>query len=176
MASDGSIIRTTAPLEDVAGQHSSTRALYWGSIVAGTLFGGFWVYAGSLKAIDPFLFLLDVRSFQILGDPWASFLALGLPWLEIFCGLAVVFRRFYLASLTILSGLLAVFLVAIVSAWHRGLDISCGCFGKTENETDYAEIITRDILLLLWSLALIGISLWLGKMAKKSIRDAELNS
>ncbi|MEZ5330018.1 MAG: MauE/DoxX family redox-associated membrane protein [Verrucomicrobiales bacterium] len=172
MASDGSIEKQTASLDDVASQSSATRALYWGSIVGSILFGGSWVYAGILKARDPIIFLDDVRSFQILGDPWAAYLALGLPWLEIICGLAVVFRRFYLASLTILSGLLGVFLIAIVSAWHRGLDITCGCFGKSDNKTDYGEIITRDILLLLGSLALIGISVWLGKMATKSVRDA----
>jgi len=30
------------------------------------------------------------EDFDLLGDPWAAWLAMGLPWLEIFAGLAVM--------------------------------------------------------------------------------------
>ncbi len=53
-------------------------------------FGGVFVYAGILKVADPMSFLDDIRSFDLLGDPWAAWLAMGLPWLEIFAGLAVM--------------------------------------------------------------------------------------
>ena len=167
MASNGSL-EAGVPLEAVAKQQGYCRAVYWFSIVLSTIYGGIWIYAGGLKARDPFLFLIDIRSFQMLGDPYAAYLALCLPWLEIVCGLCVILRKLYLGALTILTGLLAIFLVAIFSAKQRGLDITCGCFGKSENETDYAEIISRDIILLVFSFALIGASLWLGSMASKS--------
>ena len=54
------------------------------------LFGGVLVYAGAVKAWDPAAFLLDIRSFELLPDPWAAWLAMSLPWLEIFAGLAVI--------------------------------------------------------------------------------------
>lgn len=167
MASNGSLNRKV-PLTEVAQVHGWSRAVYWGSIVVAVIFGGTWIIAGAIKARDPFLFLLDIRSFQILHDPWAAYVALGLPWLEIFCGICVIVRRMYLGALTIISGMLVVFLVAIFSAKQRGLDITCGCFGKTDNKTDYGEIITRDIVMLVCALALMGASWWLGQVAKKA--------
>jgi putative oxidoreductase len=64
--------------------------------------------------------------------------------------------------------MLVVFLIAIFSAKQRGLDITCGCFGKADNKTDYTEIITRDILMLACALALMGASWWLGRLAGKA--------
>ena len=55
-------------------------------------FGGLFVYAGFLKlwGLGPMSFANDIRSFHILADPWVAWLAMSLPWLEIFCGLAVI--------------------------------------------------------------------------------------
>lgn len=152
-------------LEDAVKTHSWCRAVYWGSVVLGIGFGGVWIWAGVLKARAPALFLMDVRSFQMLGDPWAAWLALCLPWLEIFCGICVVIRRFYFGAMAILTGLLGIFLFAIISAQQRGLDITCGCFGKSENETHYAELITRDVGLLVVAFILMGAAFWLGTKA-----------
>ena len=41
------------------------------------LFGGVFVYAGAVKAWDPAAFLLDIRSFELLPDPWAAWLAIA---------------------------------------------------------------------------------------------------
>ena len=59
-------------------------------------------------------------------------MALGhfLPWLEIVTAMALLLGRLYLGALLSVSGLGVVFAVAVGSAWWRGLDISCGCFGS----------------------------------------------
>jgi hypothetical protein len=49
----------------------------------------------------------------------------------------------------------AVFLIALSSAWVRGLDIRCGCFGKDEVSTNYPMLLTRDALLLAAALVLV---------------------
>jgi uncharacterized membrane protein YphA (DoxX/SURF4 family) len=112
------------------------------------IFGGVFVYAGALKASNPMTFLDDVRSFQLLPDPFAAWLALGLPWLEILAGLAVITGIFRAGGLLTLNGLLLVFLAAIVVSWARGLDLSCGCFGGDTAASDYPTLIIRDIALL----------------------------
>lgn len=53
-------------------------------------FGGVFVYAALLKLKDPGRFLIDIRSFDMLPDPFAAWLALGLPWIELLGGLAVI--------------------------------------------------------------------------------------
>ena len=103
------------------------------------LFGGVFVYAGVLKALDPGLFLLDVRSFDLLPDPCAAWLAMGLPWLEILAGLAVITSFFRPGGLLILNGLL----------------LRCGCFGSSDAVSNYVELIVRDLALLALGLFLM---------------------
>jgi uncharacterized membrane protein YphA (DoxX/SURF4 family) len=116
---------------------------------------GAFLYAGYLKARDPIQFLFDIRSFQLLPDPYAALVAMGLPWLEIFCGAGVLLKRLYVGSLTVLAVSLAVFMVAIAWSWHRGLDVSCGCFGKSAEELSYTWHLVRNGALLVVALGLL---------------------
>ncbi len=92
--------------------------------------GGLFIWAGVLKALDPGGFAEDIFNYRML--PWTVGLlfAFLLPWLEIFCGLALVLRRLYAGALATLLLLVIFFTGATVAARARGLDISCGCFGK----------------------------------------------
>jgi putative oxidoreductase len=116
------------------------------------VFGGVFVYAGVLKAWNPQAFLDDVRSFDLLRDPWAAWLAMGLPWLEIFAGLAVMTGVLRRGGLLVLNGALVVFLAVIALSWYRGIDIRCGCFGSAEASSNYIELIVRDVFLLVLGL------------------------
>lgn len=118
------------------------------------LLGGVFLYAGALKAWNPMTFLDDVRSFDLLTDPYAAWLALFLPWLEIFSGIAVITGLLRKGALLVLNGSLLVFLVAIGISWYRGIDIQCGCFGSSDATSNYQELILRD-------LALLGLGLYL---------------
>jgi hypothetical protein len=46
-------------------------------------------------------------------------------------------------------GMLIVFVTMLISAWARGLDISCGCFGTTSADTraNYPVLLARNVLL-----------------------------
>jgi putative oxidoreductase len=85
--------------------------------------------AGSAKAFQPETFSIEVDRFQL--TPWLLSVVLGyfLPWLEIVTAIALFYRPLYLGALLAVSGLGMLFAVAVGSAWWRGLDISCGCFG-----------------------------------------------
>ncbi|MGB8352791.1 MAG: MauE/DoxX family redox-associated membrane protein [Chthoniobacteraceae bacterium] len=92
--------------------------------------GAIFIYAGVLKALDPARFATDIGNFKLL--PWHAtvLLALYLPWLEIICGIALIFRQLYSGALLLLGFLCLVFLGALGLAKARGLDIACGCFGR----------------------------------------------
>src|SRR5439155_8028570 len=82
---------------------------------------------GNLSLADPAEFAHDINNYRIL--PWILSVALGfyLPWLEILCGLGLVFRVLYRGALSILTALIVVFTLATIAAKVRGLDITCGC-------------------------------------------------
>jgi putative oxidoreductase len=112
------------------------------------LFGAVFLYAGTLKAYDPSAFLADVRSFALLPDPYAAWVALALPWIEIFSGLAIITGVHRRGGLLLLNASLLVFMAAIGQAWWRGINIHCGCFGSQQGSSDYLELLGRDLVLL----------------------------
>jgi putative oxidoreductase len=130
------------------------RARYFWRIV--DLFvGGIFIYAGVIKALDPVQFGLDIDNYKSL--PWfiSVRLAFYLPWLEIFCGVALIFRFLYRGGLSILMALILVFIGATIAAKARGLDITCGCFGHASEHWSFPQHMAIDLailvgLLLLW--------------------------
>ena len=107
-----------------------------------------FIYAGVLKALDPVQLAHDIDHYKIL--PWAVGVGLAfyLPWLEIFCGLALIFRLFYRGALSILTALVVVFLVATIAAKVRGLDITCGCFGHASQNWSFPMHLALDLAIL----------------------------
>src|SRR2546423_13669977 len=106
--------------------------------IAEFIVGGIFVYAGVIKALDPIRFASDIDNYKIL--PWAISvrLAFYLPWLEIFCGVALITRRLYAGGLLILTSLMVLFIGATITAKARGLDISCGCFGHASKNLSFS--------------------------------------
>lgn len=136
----------------------------WLRRILALLFGGVFVYAGALKLRDPGLFLIDIRSFDMLPDPYAAWLALWLPWLEILCGLAVITGVFRKGGLLVLNLALIGFFIAIGLAKSRGLNIQCGCFGESDSSSNYLELFVRDGVLLSLGLVLA----WLCRARRNS--------
>ena len=107
-----------------------------------------FIYAGVLKVMDPVQFAHDIDHYKIL--PWTigAGLAFYLPWLEIFCGLALIFRILYRGALSILTVLVLIFLVATIAAKARGLDITCGCFGHASQNWSFPAHLALDLAIL----------------------------
>src|SRR5436189_617187 len=107
-----------------------------------------FIYAGVLKVIDPVQFAHDIDHYKIL--PWTIGVGLAfyLPWLEIFCGLALIFRLLYRGALSILTALVAIFTIATIAAKVRGLDITCGCFGHASQNWNFPAHLALDLVLL----------------------------
>jgi putative oxidoreductase len=129
----------------VAGEEEMKRYL-WRAIAI--IIGGLFIYAGAVKVIDPAEFARDIDNYKML--PWqvSVWMGLYLPWLEIFCGLALIVRVFYRGSIFILTALMVLFIVITIIAKARGLDISCGCFGHASKYLSFAWHLVLDFLLL----------------------------
>jgi putative oxidoreductase len=116
--------------------------------IVDVIVGGIFIYAGAIKVLDPVQFATDIDNYKIL--PWTIGVGLAfyLPWLEMFCGLALILRRLYLGGLPILTGLVAVFLAATIAAKIRGLDITCGCFGHASQNWSFPTHLAVDLAIL----------------------------
>ena len=134
------------PGEDAQRPVRNASRIVWR--IVDVIVGGIFIYAGAIKVLEPVQFATDIDNYKIL--PWTISIGLAfyLPWLEIFCGLALILRRLYLGGLSILTGLGAVFLVATIAAKVRGLDITCGCFGHASQNWSFPTHLAIDLAIL----------------------------
>ena len=132
----------------------------WAGLVARLVVGGVWIVAGWLKLPDPAESVRAVRAYDLLPESIVPTVGHGLPILEVVVGMLLILG----AGTRIAAGLSflmqAAFIVGIASAWARGLEIECGCFGgggasASADVTDkYAWDIARDTGLAILSLLL----------------------
>jgi uncharacterized membrane protein YphA (DoxX/SURF4 family) len=123
----------------------SINFLWW---FIGLIVGGIFIYAGAIKALDPVQFANDIDNYKILPWPISVALAFYLPWLEIFCGVALVVRLLYRGALSILTVLILVFTLATIAAKVRGLDITCGCFGHASQNWSFPAHLATNLAIL----------------------------
>lgn len=131
----------------------------WAGLVARVGLGLVWVVAGALKLPDPAGAERAVRAYRLLPEPLVGLMAFGLPALEIVVGLALVLGVVVRWAAVASAALLVVFIAAVGSAWARGLQIDCGCFGGGgevgADQTAYLSEVLRDVGLLVVALALV---------------------
>jgi uncharacterized membrane protein YphA (DoxX/SURF4 family) len=119
-----------------------------------------FLYAGVLHAWDAPSFVTAIQAYDLLPPDAAMLLGIYLPWVEIFAALGLLARRLYLGALSAIGGMLLVFLGGLVSAWSRGLDISCGCFRAPESiQTHFPQLVARDLIML----AVVAVLWWMDK-------------
>ena len=130
----------------------------WAATFARLLVGGVFVVAGALKLPDPAAAVRAVRAYQLLPEGLVAPSAFGLPAVEIAVGLALILGVFVRTAALASAVLLVVFIGGVGSAWARGLQIDCGCFGNggqvAAGQTAYPWEIARDVGLLALALAL----------------------
>ena len=101
----------------------------WIRVLLRLAVGGVFVYAGAMKILHPQLFAHEIDQYSLMPHTGINLLAITLPWVELVAGLALVLGVWVRAGALVVTGMSAVFLVAIISVLARGLKIKCGCFG-----------------------------------------------
>lgn len=120
-----------------------------------TALGLVFVVAGYVKVMDPQGFALAVANYQLLPDHLTRAASMVLAWLELLCGLCLVFGVFVRGAALVITVLMVIFLAATGYNVHRGLDVSCGCFSTDPNGAPISTLtLLRDAALLLASFAL----------------------
>ena len=86
--------------------------------------------AGFLKLPDPAENVRAVRAYRILPESIVPIVGHLLPILEIVVGACLVLGLLTRMVALLSALMLAAFIIGIASAWARGLQIECGCFGE----------------------------------------------
>lgn len=114
------------------------------------LLGLIFLYSSVGKLFNPADFAKAILRYDFLPLYFVNLLAIVLPWLEFVVGLLLVAGIFKKASSILAGASLIMFLIALISAVARGLDISCGCFSLEESSSkgDIIFRIVQDFFML----------------------------
>ncbi|MFM2221423.1 MAG: hypothetical protein RLZZ553_1171 [Verrucomicrobiota bacterium] len=109
------------------------------------------LYAGGQKIFVSGVsqFAADIEKFHLLPESMVPLVAYFLPWCEVVTGICLmldVLRIGAIASGVVMS---LMFCGVILWAWSQGLDISCGCFGKSDATIHYPRKISELVLQLI---------------------------
>jgi uncharacterized membrane protein YphA (DoxX/SURF4 family) len=110
--------------------------------------GVLFVWAGSVKLSDPQGFAEMISAYDLAPEKLLVFVAVGLPALELFAGLGLIFD--VRGSLSVVFGLLVMFAFVLWFGILKDLDIDCGCFSPhdlTEHGT-LRSALYRDLAML----------------------------
>jgi uncharacterized membrane protein YphA (DoxX/SURF4 family) len=112
--------------------------------------GVMFIAASWDKILDPGGFARIVQNYQILPAVWVNLAAVVLPWVEAFCGLALITGIMERGGLLVCNGLMLTFTLALAWNAYRGVDTECGCFSvAVKGEKGYyLEYIVRDVAVL----------------------------
>lgn len=108
-------------------QHRLTLRLFrW-------ILGGLFIYASLHKIVETELFARDIQNYRLVPYALTNLMAMILPWLELICGLFLISGTFLRSSAVIITGMLSVFIIAIVISLLRGINLHCGCYELAGN-------------------------------------------
>ena len=135
--------------------------------------GGLFIYSGMLKIDDPGAFADAVARYEVLPDVTLGIFSLVMPMMEFLAGVALVLTKWTREASLLISGMLALFIVALAQALVRGLEISCGCFGvpSVGGRSEIIWALARDFVLLVpaaWLMFRRNAWLWSGPLVRKS--------
>lgn len=128
----------------------------WAVRLAQVAIGLVFLAAALAKIGDTAYFAQQVHNYR-LAPLWSEHLiAMTMPWIELVAGLALVVGPRRRAGAVVVFALMVLFTFAVGAAWARGLDFSCGCFGKAGAATIGARKFAENVgLTLLAAIALL---------------------
>ena len=121
------------------------RRLAFGYHLMRLILAGIFLYAGALKAMDPEAFAGQVAAYRLLPYAGNLLVAATLPYVELIVGGLLLVNRLVRPATLLVILLNGIFILALASAWARGLSIDCGCF-HPQSATTPPVAIVRDLL------------------------------
>jgi len=115
------------------------------------LLSAMFLWSGISKLMAPQFFAGVIENYGLLPDPLTLPAAIVLSMLEVFAGLGLLAD--IRGSLTVVTGLLGLFILVLSYGIWLGLDIDCGCFGpedpKARTFRGLRSALLQDIAMML---------------------------
>jgi uncharacterized membrane protein YphA (DoxX/SURF4 family) len=136
--------------------------------------GTVFIYAGIPKLLEPKSFVVLIEAYGLVPDLLLVPMAISLALLEVAGGVGLLFD--VRGSLSVIAGLLVLFVAILAYGLGMGLDIDCGCFGSDDPEAeafhDLSASLYRDLLMLAMVIFMFG---WRRIRRIKPVNLSQLN-
>lgn len=141
--------------------------------LAGAALGIVFIVAAVPKIADPPGFLHEVSNYRLIPGVATNAVALVLPWVEIFAGIALVigFARRSAAVLTL--ALLAGFVVGLSINLARNHPVDCGCFSTKETPKTPEQRLADMKLAILRDVGFMILGFWSFRADRSVVRSPE---
>jgi len=127
----------------------------WVELACRFFVGGVLIYASIAKIQHPAAFAGVVNDYRLLPLPASNLLAIGLPWIELLTGLALITGVWRAEAALVAVGLLGVFIAALSINLYRGLEIECGCLSLSGGRDISYLTVAEDVVLLVAGLIVL---------------------
>jgi uncharacterized membrane protein YphA (DoxX/SURF4 family) len=132
----------------------------WAGTVARLGLAAVWLAAGASKVTDLAASGRAVNAYRLMPFDAARAVGAALPFVEIALGVLLLIGLATRLAAGVSAALLVAFITGISSAWARGLEIECGCFGgggqlAAGQSPSYGPEIARDVAFLALSAFLL---------------------
>ena len=134
--------------------------------------GIMFLWSAMPKLAQPYLFLVNVYGYEMVGPKVGILAAMIIPFLEFFVGVCLLGSVFVSGSLLISLGLMAFFTYAHAFVLYHGLSVDCGCFSaSSESLISYESLIRNLVILLFCLLAFMYYLLYTGQEHEGSSKN-----
>lgn len=114
-----------------------------------------FIYASFYKIIEPGDFARSIWYYHMVPGNLINLMALILPWVELICGFCLILGIFYRGTIILVNLMTLMFIVALISAILRGINIDCGCFKAAQVSSESAlRALWFDLVLLVFTVQL----------------------
>ncbi|PKL86626.1 MAG: hypothetical protein CVV22_00610 [Ignavibacteriae bacterium HGW-Ignavibacteriae-1] len=114
--------------------------------IARIIVGYIFLTYGIGKIANPTLFVSEIANYDMVPNFSLNMIAMILPWVETICGVLLITGVKVRANSVITASMMFVFVIAVISAMARGLDINCGCSSTNPQKVGFPKLIENLVL------------------------------
>ncbi len=108
------------------------KTLDWIYNLGRWVLGSIFLYSGSTKLLEPEIFAVLIEAYGIVPEGLLMPVAITLASMEVIAGIGLLLD--IRGSLSVIAGLLVLFIAVLGYGIWMGLDVDCGCFGPDDPE------------------------------------------